>query len=45
MAVPLVAVTNTVVGYLRTWSKENALRASAASAEAEPADRPTVESG
>ncbi len=45
VAVPLVAVTNTVVGYLRTYSQEAALRHSpaphgATSSDASPAEPP-----
>ncbi|MGW1867862.1 AI-2E family transporter [Streptomyces mauvecolor] len=39
VAVPLVAVTNTVVGYLRAYARENALR-SAVAAEEAPAAEP-----
>ncbi|MFG3286271.1 AI-2E family transporter [Streptomyces sp. NPDC048111] len=37
VAVPLVAVTNTVVGYLRKYARENALRSARAAEEAQPA--------
>ncbi|MET8942006.1 AI-2E family transporter [Streptomyces sp. NPDC004542] len=36
VAVPLVAVTNTAVGYLRSYSQEQARRLAAAQAQAEP---------
>ncbi|WP_406507026.1 AI-2E family transporter [Streptomyces sp. NBC_00212] len=39
VAVPLVAVTNTVVGYLRAYARENALRSAVAVEEA-PAGEP-----
>ncbi|WP_199545636.1 AI-2E family transporter [Streptomyces sp. N35] len=37
VAVPLVAVTNTVVGYLRTYARENALQQAAVASAPEPA--------
>ncbi|MFF3640013.1 AI-2E family transporter [Streptomyces sp. NPDC002564] len=45
VAVPLVAVTNTVVGYLRAYSRETALKQApqprgATAADASPAERP-----
>ncbi|MFF2521742.1 AI-2E family transporter [Streptomyces liangshanensis] len=44
VAVPLVAVTNTVVGYLRSYSQEQALRQASAAAEPPaPADGPAAE--
>ncbi|MEV6316099.1 AI-2E family transporter [Streptomyces sp. NPDC051776] len=46
VAVPLVAVTNTVVGYLRTYSREQALRAAVVPQPAggvDPAGTPTDE--
>jgi len=50
VAVPLVAVTNTVVGYLRTYSQEAALRHSpaphgATSTDASPAEPPADPAG
>ncbi|KOU44942.1 AI-2E family transporter [Streptomyces sp. WM6378] len=38
VAVPLVAVTNTVVGYLRAYARENALRSAVAVEEAQTAE-------
>src|SRR5262249_43252750 len=43
VAVPLVAVTNTVVGYLRQYSLEIQQRQAAAEPAAEPADEPVEE--
>jgi predicted PurR-regulated permease PerM len=50
VAVPLVAVTNTVVGYLRAYSRQSAVRhsvrprgATAMSAEPEPERKPPSE--
>ncbi|SDK38603.1 AI-2E family transporter [Streptomyces indicus] len=40
VAVPLVAVTNTVVGYLRTHAQDNALQQAAAASAPEPAAGP-----
>ncbi|MEV5944928.1 AI-2E family transporter [Streptomyces sp. NPDC051993] len=45
VAVPLVAVTNTVVGYLRQYARENALRSALPVSEAPPAELVPVPAG
>ncbi|MEU9197018.1 AI-2E family transporter [Streptomyces hundungensis] len=45
VAVPLVAVTNTVVGYLRKYSRENALRSARAVEHAPPQAAAPVSAG
>ncbi|MFE3522761.1 AI-2E family transporter [Streptomyces sp. NPDC059161] len=45
VAVPLVAVTNTVVGYLRQYARENALRSALPVSEVPPAELVPVPAG